>query len=751
MRLIRQSAVAAILSSLVLSGMGAAPAAAAPGVITCTIRTPGNPVVTSQDVPVAGRVICVNSVTAQPVTLAVVPYKADVSGPFSGKLAFNTKQGTFTYSPGWYPPDPVTKKTDRLPKFSGTDSFLVAAASPDGARTTFRVPIVIQAPPRRCNPSFVPSTRTMFNDPSGSEKKQYQMLDYLIDMIDCTPAKNPDGTQASIRTSFYSMTYAPMQAALVAAAKRGVSIQALTNSHADKYPAWQTLAAALGENTYATNFAATCWQGCLTPRTPPVAGGPTAWFSADATSLTSKTVVFSSRAIAGTSPIVKYAYDFGDGTKATGAGPHKKTYKKLGTYTVTLTVTDAAGRSHTVRGKKTLPDNLEPEYPSLHSKVYLFSTVGTGKSQRQWVSGYSSGNPTYQQSRKGFNNLNIAVGDAGLYKIFANYFTDLTKGSRGQLMTPNYFRTLSTPGNAATGARPTLVHLGPQTNGGDINRDIIKSIQCKYKSGGKVRRTDVRVSIFVFTRKGVAADLWNLAMRKGCNVEIVYTQMSQRVRGANGRWLTDEDGHVQGWGVADCLSTKPTRVKVVRASKGKPAKRKVVANSVYGTSGVLCSGGSLKGKIPVSSNGVWLNQKSKYGGGRLKVRMACPVAPKYNAVTKSWSVLCIRNDIFTHHKVMMVKGMIRGKAQKYVMSGSANWSSPGLRSSDEVITEIQNAGALYDQYRSNYEYLKSVVAKNSKKTKKKKKTAKTYVLALSDDQVLDVRGMTDAQLANLED
>ncbi len=37
--------------------------------------------------------------------------------------------------------------------------------------------------------------------------------------------------------------------------------------------------------------------------------------------------------------------------------------------------------------------------------------------------------------------------------------------------------------------------------------------------------------MFVLTRKGVASDLWRMAMRKGCNVEIVYTQMSQKIKG----------------------------------------------------------------------------------------------------------------------------------------------------------------------------------------------------------------------------
>ena len=87
---------------------------------------------------------------------------------------------------------------------------------------SFEVPIEIQGLPRSCNASFAPDTRTMFNDPSGSETEQYKMLRYLIEMIDCTPPRNPDGSQATIKFSFYSLTYAPVQAALTAAAQRGV-------------------------------------------------------------------------------------------------------------------------------------------------------------------------------------------------------------------------------------------------------------------------------------------------------------------------------------------------------------------------------------------------------------------------------------------------------------------------------------------------------------------------------------------------
>jgi PKD repeat protein len=741
----RLSIVAATGLALAVGSLGAAvPAAADPGTITCSVVSPGVPVPAIMDTPVYGNVACTNS-SGLPVSMSIAPYVLDVTGPFNGKLSFDPATGNFMYTPGFYPPD-AQGVQDRLPEYTGADAFTVVARSDDGASATLDVPIQIQAPPRSCDQSFVPTTRTMFNDPSGSPDEQYQMLRYLIKMIDCTPPLNPDGSQATIKFSFYSLSYAPVQAALSAAAARGVSVQAITNSHSDKYGSWIELAKDLGGDTYAPNFTTTCWAGCLTPKDPPPPGFPTAWYDADATTLTSNTVVFSDRSIPGAQPIVSWHYEFGDGTAADGPGPHVKTYQGPGTYRTSLTVVDAAGNSHTTKGDKTLPDNQEPMYPSLHSKIYLFSTVGTGANQRQWISGYSSGNPTYYQSRKGFNNLNIAVGDPTLFGIFTNYMADLVSASRGQLFSANYFRTFYSPGNDATGAEPTTVHLLPQASG-DINREILKSVKCRYKVGKKWKRTAIRVSMFVFTRKGVAADLWKLAMMKGCNVEIVYTQMSQRLKGPNGRWLTNEDGEPTGYGAADCLATPPTKVVVKKAKKGKPAKRKVVRNTLNGPDG-YCSGGALRGYVPVTSTGIWLNRKSPYKGGRLTVRMSCPVKPKYDSVKKIWQVDCIRNDIFTHNKVMLVNGFVRGHRQKYVMTGSANFSSPGLRASDELVTEIQDAPGLYAQYKKNYDYLKKVVAKNSiKKKKKKKKKAKTYMLQLSGSQQLNVTGMTDAQLA----
>jgi PKD repeat protein len=594
----RLSVVSATVASLVLGTVGAMPATAATGTITCTVSRPAVPLPAIMDTPISGNVVCTHS-AGLPVSLSIAPFVKDIAGPFVGKLVLNPATGDFTYTPGFYPPDPATGRQDRLPEYTGSDQFTVIGRSSDGASASMVVPITIQAPPRSCDQNFAPTTRTMFNDPSGSPSKQYQMLRYLIKMIDCTPPVNPDGSQATIKFSFYSLSYAPVQAALSAAARRGVSVQAITNSHSDKYGSWQELAKDLGGDTRATNFATTCWAGCLTPRTPPPPGSPTAWYAAESTSLTSNSAVFRDRSIPGAQPIISWKWNFGDGTSADGPGPHTKTYKGPGTYKTSLTVTDAAGVTHSTRGEKTVPDNEEPMYPSMHSKIYLFSTVGSGAKQRRWVSGYSSGNPTYYQSRKGFNNLNIAVGDKTLYDIFVNYQNDLVGASRGEVFSPNYFRTLKTPGNPASGARPTTVHLLPQRSG-DINREIIKSIKCRYKVGKKRKRTYVRVSMFVFTRKGVAADLWYLAMRKGCNVEIVYTQMSQRLKGANGKWLTNKDGEKIGYGAADCLATPPTKIVVKKAKKGRPARRKRVKNSLKGKNG-YCSGGTLRGSVPVTS------------------------------------------------------------------------------------------------------------------------------------------------------
>ena len=112
-----------------------------------------------------------------------------------------------------------------------------------------------------------------------------------------------------------------MQAALTAAAKRGVTVQALTNSHADKYAAWQELAKSLGGTRWARNFATTCWQGCLTPRTPAARGPDSLVLRGGDESLTGNTVVFRDRSLATGRKIVSWKWKLRRREDATGTGP----------------------------------------------------------------------------------------------------------------------------------------------------------------------------------------------------------------------------------------------------------------------------------------------------------------------------------------------------------------------------------------------------------------------------------------------
>ena len=126
-----------------------------------------------------------------------------------------------------------------------------------------------KAQPASCDRSLRPASTTLLNDPSGSPAAQQRILRYLVKVIDCTPPTNPDGGQASIHASFYSLTYEPVRDALIAAARRGVSVQVLASSHGDRFRAWQDLVEALGSDSSASSFAKTCWKGCLGPRKPP--------------------------------------------------------------------------------------------------------------------------------------------------------------------------------------------------------------------------------------------------------------------------------------------------------------------------------------------------------------------------------------------------------------------------------------------------------------------------------------------------
>lgn len=577
-----------------------------------------------------------------------------------------------------------------------TPGASVSESVPSAPRATSTAPVPVL---ESCDPDFLPTSTPMFNDPSGSRAAQDRLQTHLVKLIDCTPPTNPDGTQATIRFTFYSLSYAPVRRALVAAAQRGVSVQVIANSHGDRLRAWRRLVQELGSDIRADSFAVTCWQGCLRPRQPPVPGGPTAWFRATALSAGSRSAEFVDLSRAGSAPITTWSWDFGNGSRADGPGPHRATYRSDGIYTTSLTVRDSAGVVHTSSGNVTIPDSLEPMYPALHSKLFLASTVGTGQAARRWVSVYGSGNPTYNQTRLGFNNHNVAVGDRELYEVLDQYFADLLAGSQGTLLTQDYGRTASTPGNPQAGSPATIVHFLPDGSG-DLQLSILRSITCRYVQGGTMRRTRVRISMYALSRIELGAELWRLAYERGCSVDLVYTSMTQRLRGDDGAWIRDDTGAVMKWGPADCVSRPPT------ARQGRAEDPGTADDAT-----VLCSGGTLDGRVAGTEGGTWVDRVSPSTGGRLRVTAACPVVTYFDPMRRVWVFACRGSSLFTHAKVMLVDGMVHGKVQKYVMTGSANWTMSGLRHNDDLVTELIDAPAIHDAYLTAHRHQKEAFAR----------------------------------------
>lgn len=640
--------------------------------ISCVLGS-DRPVVTFADTPVRGTVRCTHS-DGRPVSLEVLDEVA-------GSVALDAATGGFVYTPA--DGRPAVQQTG-----AGDGGFTVVARAGDGASSSLRVPIGIEPAPASCDQGLAPATGAVFNDPAGSGADKYRIARQLVAMIDCTPPVNPDGTQASIRFTASALSYVPVQAALSSAAQRGVSVHALIDGRSAGHPTWRALVEDLGSDTRAASFATTCADGCLTPRVAPAPGAPTAWFSAQVEGPASTTVVFDDHSLPGVQPIVAWRYEFGDGTSAVGPGPHTKAYARPGTYRASLTVTDAAGTRHTTVVDRTVPQDAGP--PSMRSNVFLFSTVGTGSQQRRWVSGYSSASPVNDQARLGYGNLNLVVGDKNLHDILSRYVTDLVNGSRGHLLSPDYFRTFAAPADPVSGSPETTVHLLPQASG-DIVRDILRSIRCRYEIDGTPRRTAVRISMSDFSRTGVAADLWRLAMLDGCRVQIGYAHMSQGLLGEDGA-STEEPG------VAECLSARPTEAAAQRWQRARAAGR-----DPFGGSG-RCGRARSRDPVEVTSAGTWLSRRSPYGGGSLDVRMACPATVERDPTTGGWALGCSRTDLLPREQVMLVNGFVNGRAQKYVMTGSAAWTDEDLRSRDAMVIELQDAAVVHAQYRAHLDH-----------------------------------------------
>jgi hypothetical protein len=356
------------------------------------------------------------------------------------------------------------------------------------------------------------------------------------------------------------------------------------------------------------------------------------------------------------------------------------------------------------------PNETEGEYPALHSKFFLITKTGFATK----IVGISSINPTYEQARRGFNNASIVANDTILFNSLNGYFADLTKAARLKGKVPAYRQLKS-------GSKETNYYVYPKTGSDDILA-MLRDIKCIYKVGGKTKRTQIYVNMFVFTRNAPAMELWKKAFASranngGCNVHIIYTDMDQRIKALNTR--TKKVGYIpngkrpSAWGVADCLSTMPSKKLTSPGLVFNAEKNRMVTAKV-------CKNGSLKGAIPtINKKGgyCWFNAKNKKTGGSLSMCVSTPL--KITALDKAdnRAKLEATDDRsgkrwYSHQKYIAIDGMYgkkgKQKRQQIVISGTPNVTSPGLKWNDEILT-FTTGSKTYSEYVANFKFTKTAI------------------------------------------
>ena len=358
------------------------------------------------------------------------------------------------------------------------------------------------------------------------------------------------------------------------------------------------------------------------------------------------------------------------------------------------------------------PDESEGEFPALHSKFFLVTQSGSAKN----IVGISSMNPTFEQARVGFNNASIVVDDSTLFNSMNDYYADLANSARGA-GEATAFRQLKSE------SKSTSYYVYPKSGADDV-LTMLKNVKCIYKEGGKTKRTQISVNMFVFTRNAPAMELWRKAFNSkssngGCDVKIIYTDLDQRIKALNTR--TGETDFIPNgskpspWGAADCLSTLP------QGKNGKPSALTgpgLVYNAASGrmVTASVCKFGSLQGAVPTINKGggyCWYNAKSKSSGGSLEMCTSTPfkitaydgadgrakLEPTADSSGARW---------YTHQKYIAIDGVYANKRQKIVISGTPNITSPGLRWNDEILT-FTTSSEIYAQHLKDFNALKAAV------------------------------------------
>ena len=362
------------------------------------------------------------------------------------------------------------------------------------------------------------------------------------------------------------------------------------------------------------------------------------------------------------------------------------------------------------------PDESEGEYPALHSKFFVFSRVSSAKN----VVGISSINPTYEQARVGYNNASVVINDKTLFASMNDYYTDLANAARGAGKAKSY-RQLKTD------SKTTSYYVYPKSGSDDLLK-MLRDVKCIYKVGGKTKRTEIYVNMFVFTRNAPAMELWRKAFNAkgsngGCNVHIIYTDMDQRIKALNTNTgavdFIPNGAKPSSWGAADCLSTIPVKANGKANPLTAPGlvydegKKRMVTSKV-------CKNGSLQGSIPTINKAggyCWFKHTSKSSGGSLDMCVSTPL--KVTALDRADNRAKLEpvadasgSRWYSHQKYIAIDGMYgksgSQKRQQIVISGTPNITSPGQKWNDEILT-FTTSPEIYAQYVANFKDTKSAI------------------------------------------
>jgi len=313
--------------------------------------------------------------------------------------------------------------------------------------------------------------------------------------------------------------------------------------------------------------------------------------------------------------------------------------------------------------------------------------------------------------------------DKTLFASMNQYYADLANAARGASKATAYRQM-------KTDSKTTTYYVYPKTGSDDV-LTMLRDIKCVYKVGKKTMRTQIYVNMFVFTRNAPAMELWKKAFASranngGCNVQIIYTDMDQRIKALNTRtgkydFIPNGD-KPSAWGAADCLSTFPTK-------KGKV--QKLTAPALVFDAGKnrmvtakVCKNGSLQGAIPtINKPGgyCWFNAKNKSTGGSLSMCVSTPL--KITAFDKADNRAKLENVAdasgsrwYSHQKYIAIDGMYGkpGKQlrQQVVISGTPNITSPGQKWNDEILT-FTTSPEIYAQYVANFNEMKAAILRRS--------------------------------------